>query len=175
VRATPTVRPVDLTNAEANITILCVLAMILGVVGIVIPMVPGLLLCWLAAAVWAIFAADGWVRWAVLAGATLVAVIGALIKYLWPGRNLKRSGVPTGSLLLGGLLGIVGFFVIPVIGLIIGFVLGVFLGERIRLGDTKAAWPSTKNALRAAGLAMMVELAAALGVAFVFVLGLTFA
>lgn len=164
----------DLSNTQNNITILCVLGMILGVFGIVIPMVPGLLLCWVAAAAWAVFAADGWVRWAVLLGATAVAVVGAAIKYLWPGRTLKHSGVPNGSLLLGGLLGIVGFFVIPVIGLIIGFVLGVFLGERIRLGDSRLAWPSTKNALRAAGLAMMVELAAALGVAFVFVLGLTF-
>jgi uncharacterized protein YqgC (DUF456 family) len=166
---------VDLSDTQTNITLLCGLAMVLGVIGVLVPLLPGLLLCWIAAVVWAIFAADGWVRWAVLLTATLVALLGTLVKYLWPGKNLKQSGVPNRTLLFGGLLAIVGFFVIPVVGLIVGFVLGVYLGERMRLGDTRQAWPSTKHALKAAGLAVLVELAAALGVAFVFVMGLTFA
>ncbi|GAA0316713.1 DUF456 family protein [Kineococcus aurantiacus] len=32
-------------------------------------------------------------------------------------------------LLLGAVLGVVGFFAVPVVGLPLGFVLGVFLGE----------------------------------------------
>ena len=54
----------------------------------------------------------------------------------------------------------------------IGFVLGVWLAERARLGDARLAWPSTKHALRAAGLAMLIELAAAVGVALTWAVGL---
>jgi len=164
---------VDLSDTETNITVLCALAMVLGVLGVLLPLIPGLILCWAAALVWAIFVGDGWVRWAVILAATFVALVGTFVKYAWPGRDLKRSGVPTRTLLLGGLLGIVGFFLIPVVGVVVGFVLGVWLGERIRLGDMAKAWPSTKHALRAAGVAILVEFASALMVAFVFVAGLT--
>ena len=40
------------------------------------------------------------------------------------------------------LLGVVGFFVVPVVGLFLGFVLGVYLAELRRVGAA-AAWPST--------------------------------
>jgi hypothetical protein len=136
-------------------------------------MVPGLVLCWLAVAVWAIFGdVDGAGRWVVLAIATMVAALGMVVKYAWPGRNLKRGGVPNLSLLAGGVLGLIGFFVIPVVGLPIGFVLGVWLAERIRLGDFATAWPSTKHALKAAGLAMLIELATALSIAAIWMVGL---
>jgi hypothetical protein len=94
------------------------------------------------------------------------------VKYAWPGRNLKRTGVPNRSLITGGVLGLPGFFLIPVIGLFIGFVLGLWLAERIRLGGWKPAWPSTKHALQAVGLSMLIELAAGLIIGTVWVVGL---
>jgi uncharacterized protein YqgC (DUF456 family) len=166
---------VDLSDTPSTVTFLCALAIVVGVFGVVIPMLPGLALCWAAVLVWAIFGQEegaGWGRWVVLVLATLVALAGIVAKYAWPGRNLKRDGVPNLTLLAGGLLGLVGFFVIPVVGLVIGFVLGVLLAERLRLGDWRLAWPSTRQALKAAGLAMLIELTAALGVAAVWVAGL---
>ncbi len=74
-------------------------------------------------------------------------------------------------MVLGGVLGIVGFFVIPVVGLIVGFVLGVYLSELQRVGRS-AAWPATKHALIAAGLSVLIELAAALLAASAWVAGL---
>jgi uncharacterized protein YqgC (DUF456 family) len=164
---------VDLSETATLITFLCALAMVVGVIGVVIPMLPGLVLCWVAVLVWAIFAdVESSGRWVVLAIATVIAVIGMVVKYAWPGRNLKRSGVPNLTLLAGGLLGLVGFFVIPIVGLPIGFVLGVWLAEWRRLGDSKLAWPSTKQALMAAGLAMLIELGTALAIAATWVVGL---
>jgi uncharacterized protein len=164
---------VDLSDPGSSITALCALAMVIGVLGVIIPMVPGLVLCWVAVAVWAIFAdVESAGRWVVLAIATMIAALGIVVKYAWPGRNLKRSGVPNMSLLAGGVLGLIGFFVIPVVGLFIGFVLGVWVAERMRLGDFNKAWPSTKHALKAAGLAMLVELSTALAIAATWVVGL---
>jgi hypothetical protein len=64
----------------------------------------------------------------------------------------------------------VGFFVIPVVGLVVGFVAGIYLSELARLGSA-AAWPATKAALRAVGLAVLIELAAGLVATAVFVAG----
>ncbi len=65
----------------------------------------------------------------------------------------------------------VGFFVIPVVGLFVGFVLGIYLAERARLGADQA-WPSTKHALRAVGLSIVIELTAAVLAAATWVVGL---
>ena len=69
-------------------------------------------------------------------------------------------------------LGVVGFFVVPVVGLFLGFVLGVYLAERRRLGAA-GAWPSTKASLRAVGLSILIELVAGVLAAGTWVVGVT--
>jgi uncharacterized protein len=160
----------DLTDSGASVTVISGIVVLAGVLGVLVPVLPGLLLSWLGVLFWAVFANAGGGRWAVLAVATVVAVTGALIKYLWPGRRLRGTGVPTQSMVAGGLLGLVGFFVVPVVGLVLGFVLGVWLAERARLGPGRAG-ASTRAALGAVGLAMLLEFAAALAVAVVWVFG----
>ncbi len=161
----------DLTDTNGLVTLLAGLAIVVGLVSMVLPGVPALPVCWAGVRGWALFSDAGAGRWVVLAIATALAIGGTVIKYLLPGRNLKRSGVPTLSLFAGAVLGIVGFFVIPVVGLIIGFVLGVFLAELARLKETRLAWPSTKFAVKAAGLAVLIELCAGLGIAAVWMVG----
>lgn len=161
----------DLTETGTTVNLIAGVAMVVGILGVVIPVLPGLLLCWLAVLLWAILGEAGGGRWAVLVLATVVAVGGTAVKYLWPGKRLKDTGVPTSSLLAGGVLGVIGFFVVPLVGLVLGFVVGLWLAERVRLGPGQA-WPSTRQALAAVGLAMLVEFAAALGIAVIWVFGL---
>jgi len=144
--------------------ILVGLAIAAGLVGIVVAAIPGLILIWAAVGVWA-FVEQSPVGWVIFTVATLLAIAGQVAKYLIPGKRLKEAGVPTRSLLLGGVLSLIGFFVIPIIGFVIGFVIGVYLSERVRLGSHSLAWPSTVHALRAAGLSIVIELAAGLLVA----------
>lgn len=162
----------DLTDTGTTVNLIAGLAIALGIVGVVVPVVPGLLLSWLGVLFWAFLGeASGGVKWVVLVIATLIAVLGAGIKYLVPGKRLKSAGVPNSALLAGGALGLIGFFVVPVVGLILGFVLGIYLVERGRLGAAQA-WPSTKHALAAAGMALLIEFTTALAVAVVWVFGL---
>ncbi|WP_194822053.1 DUF456 domain-containing protein [Micromonospora sp. S-DT3-3-22] len=164
----------SLTDGEAAFSVIAAIAIVAGLAGVVVPGLPALPLCWGGVLLWALFGGAGPGRWAVLAAATVVAAGGAVVKYAWPGRNLKRTGVPTSSLLVGGLLGLVGFFVIPVVGLVIGFVGGVWGAERLRLGSNQLAWPATVQALKAAGLSMLVEFLAGLVIAALWVAGLLF-
>jgi uncharacterized protein YqgC (DUF456 family) len=171
VSAPTTVCGMDLSDTGTTIDLVSGVLILAGILGVVLPVIPGLLLCWAGVLLWALLGdADGG-RWVVLGLATAVALAGTLIKYLWPGKRLKSTGVPTTSLLAGGVVGIVGFFVVPVVGLILGFVLGLWLAERVRLGPGRA-WPSARSALGAVGLAMLVEFAAALAIAVVWVFGL---
>jgi uncharacterized protein YqgC (DUF456 family) len=144
------------------------LAVLVGVLGVLVPVLPGSMLILAAVLVWAVQAGSS-TAWTVFSVTVVLLAAGTVVKYAVPGRSLKTAGVPNRTLMIGGLLGIIGFFVIPVIGLFIGFVLGVYLGEVQRVGR-QDAWPSTKHALRAAGLSVLIELvAAALAAATYFV------
>jgi uncharacterized protein YqgC (DUF456 family) len=145
---------------------------IVGTIGVVVPLLPGLMLSWAGVALWSIVVAEGSLRWFVLAAVSMLVLAGVTIKYLLPGRNLKNAGVPNLTLFVGGVLGLIGLFVIPLLGLPIGFVLGVWLAELRRLRGAGPAWGSTKHALKAVGLSMLIELCAAVGIAAIWVGGM---
>jgi uncharacterized protein YqgC (DUF456 family) len=146
---------------ESSGLVLVGLVIVVGLVGVVIPLLPGLLLCWGAVLVWALAERTG-LGWAVLAFASVVVAVSQVVKYLVPGRRMRGAGVPWGAIAAGVGLGIVGFFVIPVLGLPLGFVLGVYAFERLRLGEHAPAWASTVHALKATGLSILIELGAGL-------------
>lgn len=137
------------------------LAILVGLLGVIVPILPGTLLIFGAIAVWA-FLTGGAVAWTVFAIATVALAVTTIVKYTWPGKRLQQAGVPTRSLILGGVLGIVGFFVVPVIGLVLGFLLGMYLSEVQRHRTHAGAWRSTVEATKAVGLSILVELFGAL-------------
>lgn len=147
---------------------LAAVLVVVGIVGIVVPILPGLVLVVAGVAVWAVARADA-VAWIVLGIVVAIVLVGSVVKYLVPGRRLRDSGVPGRTIALGAVLGVVGFFVIPVVGLFIGFVLGIYLAELARLGGHDVAWPSTRKALAAVGWSIVIEMATGLIAAAVWV------
>lgn len=149
--------------------ILVALVIAVGLVGILVPVLPGSILVVAGILVWAIEVGDA-TAWTVFAVATVIVAGGAVVKYVVPGRSLQVAGIPATTQWFGVLLGVVGFFVVPVIGLPIGFVLGVYLAELARVGS-KDAWPSTVHSLKAVGLSIVIELLAAIAATWVWVYG----
>ncbi len=162
----------DLTDTNTALTVVSGIAIVVGIFGTVVPFVPGLLLSWAGVLLWALFADGGAGKWLVFGVVTVLAVLGTVLKYVLPGRKLQREGVPNKSLVFGGLLAIIGFFVVPVVGLFLGFVLGVFLGELNRVKSSRLAWPSTWRSIKAVGFSMMVEIFAGLCILGVWIAGL---
>lgn len=134
------------------------IAIAAGLAGMIVPVLPGAVLIAAAILVWAL-EVGGSTAWIVFGVALALLVLGSVVKFLVPGRRLQAAGVPNRSLWAGAGLGVVGFFVIPVVGIFVGFVLGIYLAEWQRVGRD-AAWPSTKHALKATGLSILIELAA---------------
>jgi uncharacterized protein YqgC (DUF456 family) len=144
-------------------------AVLVGLVGIVVPVLPGSLLILAAVLLWALEAASpaGWVVFSLV---TVLLVVGSIVKYAVPGRRLRLDGVPRRTLLVGGLVGVLGFFVVPVVGLVVGFVAGVYLAEVQRVGG-RLARSSTAAALRAVGVSLLIELTAGLVAAGTWLVG----
>lgn len=158
------------TVADELWTVLPPLLILVGLVGIVVPVLPGMLLVLAGVLVFALHegSTTGWV---VFALSVVVAAAGWVLQYLVPGRRMRQRGVSTPTLLLALVLGVVGFFVIPVIGLVLGFVLGIWLVETARTRDRAQAWSRTRHAAVAVAQSIGIELAAGVVVAGLYVAG----
>jgi len=143
---------------------------LIGMVGIVVPVLPGLLLVLAAVLIWALDLGTP-LAWWVFGVCAALWVAGVALQYAVPGRRMRAAGVGTATMVLAMLLGIVGFFVVPVVGGPIGFVLGIYLVEYARSRDRSTAWRSTRTALRAVFTSMGIELLAALAIATTWVVG----
>jgi uncharacterized protein YqgC (DUF456 family) len=141
--------------------LLVLLVMLVGLAGVIVPVLPGLLLVWAAGLSWA-WLDGGGARWAVAAVLTVLFVAGTAAKYVLPARRAAADGAPRRTLLLGATGAVVGFFVIPVVGVVVGGVGAVYLAEAARLGDAGAAWASTRAVLVGVGIGVLVELATGL-------------
>lgn len=155
---------ISLTNA------LVLLAMIVGTVGIVVPVLPGLVIVWGATLVWAILVQTT-AGWVVLGVATVAYVIGLVAQFLIPGRRMKATGVESRVLALALVVAVVGLFVIPGIGAPIGFVGAIYLLERLKHRDHARAWRATRQALHAVMLNIGIELLTALTIITIWAIG----
>jgi uncharacterized protein YqgC (DUF456 family) len=153
------------TSTEFVVAVL----LVVGVAGIVVPVLPGMILILGGILLWAVDV-NTTTSWTVFAVAATFLVAGTVVKYVVPGRQLKTAGVPRSTLVIAGVAGIGGFFVIPVVGLFVGFVLGMYAAERHRLGAA-AAGPATRRALKAVGISILIELTAALLACATWVVG----
>lgn len=141
-------------------TLLVGLVMAVGLVGVILPVLPGTALILAAGIGWAVLVVDGGAtRWAVVAVMAVLFVLGAVLKYALPGRHLAGK-LPRQTLLLGAAGAVLGFFLLPPLGLLLGGVLGVYLAEAQRSRGAGEAWRSTLGVLKAIGIGVLAELAA---------------
>lgn len=141
---------------EVVITLVGV-AMAVGLVGTVVPIVPGLALIWAGALGFGIaegFAGPG----ALLFGAvTVVGLVGEVAGVVLPKRSAGRAGAGRWSLWLGAVAALAGFFLVPVVGLPLGGALGIYVGEHLRTHDPHTAWRATTATLKGFGLAALAQ------------------
>lgn len=150
-------------------TVLVAVAMLVGLVGVLVPLLPGTALILAAGVAWAALVVDGGsTRWVVVGVMAALLVAGAVLKYALPGRHLAGR-LPRRTLLLGGAGAVVGLVVLPPLGLLLGGVLGVYAAEAQR--DRATAWRSTVQVLKAVGLGVLAELSAAVLMVGTWVVG----
>jgi uncharacterized protein YqgC (DUF456 family) len=129
-----------------------------GLIGLIIPIFPGLTIIWLAALGYGVvtgFTTLGWVLFAVL---TILFIGGALIDNVLMGARAHKEGASWTTLLLGYIAGIVGTIVIPPIGGIILAPLVILLLEYRRQGDLNKALVSLRGLAVGWGLSFVARL-----------------
>jgi uncharacterized protein len=148
--------------SDAVIIGLTLAVMIVGLVGVVLPVLPGVAIVGTAAIVSTFALGIDTAGWALVVVLGALTIAGAGASLALPARRGLKGDAARSSLALAAGFALVGFFVIPVVGLILGALLGLYLGELNRHGEADRAWISTKSVAKAYGVGVLVELATAL-------------
>lgn len=146
---------------EPLLALVCVALAIIGICGVIVPVLPGSITVAAALLIWAIWGGSSW-GWIAFGIGIVLLAVGFAAQYVLTGRTLKRRAIPNRSVVIGLVTGVIGMFVIPFLGLPIGFTLGLWLAEYARVKDPREATSTSWVALKSVGLAMAVELACAL-------------
>jgi len=143
--------------------------MLVGVIGTVLPIIPGTILIFGGALLYALvegFQTVGWPTLVVLGILTAVATTADL----WASSiGAKLGGASGWSVLIGLVAGLVGLVVFGLPGAIIGAVLGVLVTEIVRVGDWRLALKAGSGWVIGWALSTVVQLGVGLIMVAIFV------
>ncbi|GAB3758453.1 DUF456 domain-containing protein [Zhihengliuella somnathii] len=157
-------------DATVITTILTGLALLVAALGTVYPILPGSWLALGALLAWA-WILGSTASWTMGVIAMVVVAIGWSASAVLTGRNLKQQQIPRGSILTAIIAAVIGMFVIPVVGLFVGFGAGLLGAEYVRRGSFGEALRASGSALKATGIGILVEFGCAAFATSVWVVG----
>lgn len=143
------------------IIVISLALIIVGIIGAVIQVVPSSVFVGLGILIWTIYTGTSG-AWGVFAITVLILLLATLAKFAIPGRQLTQSGIPNSTIIVGLIGAIAGYFLIPVVGFIIGLVVAIYIMEFQRTQTPEEARVGTITALKAVGISIAIEVLAAL-------------
>jgi uncharacterized protein YqgC (DUF456 family) len=116
---------------------------------LVIPILPGLVIIWVAALGYGLAAGFGVLGWIMFALITVLMLAGSILDNILMGTSAHKEGAPWWVILLAMVAAIIGSFLIPIpiIGGILAALLTLFAIEWIRRKDWRKALASIKGML----------------------------
>lgn len=151
--------------------------MLIGLIGIVIPILPGILLIWLTVLAYAVvdgFQAIDWISFTFI---TIIALITGTADIWLALLGAKTGGAAKRAMFFGFIGGVLGFFllgaVLPVVGNlfggIIGYAVGVLLGQYQKYQDWNVAFKASVGGVVGWGVAAVVQIAGGLLMILIFI------
>ena len=138
---------------------LAYLGLTLGIIGTVAPIIPGPLLIWASALLWAW--ADGFqaIGWPTLLILFLLVIAAELSDVALAAMGARRGGASWTSMFVAGAAAIVGLILFNVIGAILGAFLGIFAWEAYRQQwQWRKAWRASSRFIIGYLIAIVVKI-----------------
>jgi uncharacterized protein YqgC (DUF456 family) len=132
--------------------------LVVSAVGVLYPVLPGSPIAIVTLLVWAAVVGS-WTAWIFAIIGALLCVGGWSASYVLTGRRLRQLEVPWWSVAIAALAGVVGMFLIPVVGIFVGFAVGLLLSEAVRHRDLGRAVHHSLETLKAMGKGVLAEFA----------------
>ncbi|GLX47621.1 hypothetical protein Shyhy01_05710 [Streptomyces hygroscopicus subsp. hygroscopicus] len=99
------------------------------------------------------------------AGATAVLLLARVVRWTLPPRRLRGSGATPATPAYAGVGALLSFGPLPGVGAVPGFLAGIDLHERLRLGRHGEATAAPRTTMRTGGSRVLTELFACLLIA----------
>ncbi|MBI3361913.1 MAG: DUF456 domain-containing protein [Chloroflexi bacterium] len=138
---------------------LVLMIMLVGLAGTILPIVPDLILIWLAGLAYGLISGFGDSGPWMFGFMTLMMTIGYGVSLLIPHVGAAQAGASWQALAASLVLATIGFFLIPVVGAAVGAVLGIFLVEYQRRKNAREAWRTTTGTLIGFALGLGTQVA----------------
>jgi uncharacterized protein len=143
-------------DVDILVTVIAGVLLVVAAVGVVYPVVPGSPIAIVTLLVWA-WVVGGWAAWVAAVIGALLCAAGWSASAVLTGRKLKELEVPRWSIAVAALAGIAGMFLIPVVGIFVGFAVGLLVSEAVRHRDVRRAVHYSLQTLKAMGAGVLVE------------------
>lgn len=143
--------------------------MLLGLIGVIVPLIPGTLLIWLTALVYAIFTGFDPISPLAFVALTLLAFITGTADLWLPLLGAKGTGAGRRGLVLGVIGSLIGLVIANLPGSLVGYALGIIIGEYSKRGDWRLAVRASIGGLAGWGVATAVQLGGGLLMIGIFV------
>jgi uncharacterized protein YqgC (DUF456 family) len=145
------------TWIETSIFAITQIIMLVGLIGLILPIYPGTVIMWLAALGYGLvsgFSPMGIVIFILLSALMLVSTV---LDNIMMGMGARKGGASWKTIGVALLAGVVGTIVFPPFGGIIAAPLAVFLLEYTRLGNTRQAWAALRGLATGWGLSFVIR------------------
>jgi len=151
------------------VLVVALLVMLIGLIGTVVPIIPGTILIFVAALVYAVIDGFRAVGWPTLVLLGVMAAVATTADIWASSVGAKMGGASIWSVLAGLAGGLVGMLLFTLPGAIIGAVLGVLLAEVARRGDWEQALKAGGGWAIGWALSMVANIAIGLAMVAIFV------
>lgn len=143
-------------------TVLVLVVMLIGMVGTLIPILPGIALMWVGALGYGFLVGFDAIAIGALLTITILTVGAMAAGVLLPKRAAADAGASTASQVSAAVGAVIGFFVIPIIGVVVGALVGIAAAEWFDKRDWRVARTSTIAVAKGLGVSALLQF----GIAF---------
>lgn len=137
-----------------------ILAFVIGLLGTILPVIPGLIIVWLASLYYAavVVGFDAFSPW-VFALLTIIALVAGTSNIWLAALGAKTTGALWRTLGVGFIGSIAGTFLLPIplVGTIVGYAAGLVLSEYVRQGELRPAVKAAFGGMVGWGISTVVE------------------
>lgn len=140
------------------------IVMLLGLLGLVVPIYPGLVVMWLGGLGYGIVQGFNPLGWAMFALMTILMLIGTVTDNILMGAGAKKSGASWTGIGMALLAGLLGTLLFPPLGGLIAAPLAVLGYEYWRQKDWQKAWAALRGLALGWGLSFLARFAIGLGI-----------
>ena len=134
--------------AQVFLEVSTLAVLLFGLIGLLIPIFPGLTVMWIGTLIYAIVQAMvgemTWMDWLLFSVITLLMLVGNVVDNIIIAKHVRDRNVPWSSIIWAFIAGIIISLIFTPIAGMIASPLGLYLAEWRRLKEKKAAFENTR-------------------------------